>query len=368
MKRPQLSVVENEPATLETKVIRAWSDARPAGRNDVSRRAFEVVRERERRFHALLEALPAAIYTTDAAGKITYFNRAAVDLWGHRPTVGGSQWCGSWKLLQPDGAPMAHDECPMATTVREERPVRGVAAMAERPDGSRVPFMPYPTPLFDEEGALVGAVNMLMDISDTKTAEEQHALLVRELHHRVRNTLATVQAVMRTTARASTTIEEFEEAFVGRIEALSKTNDLLTENFQQAVGVRTLLANELDAYDGGARRRVRLAGPEYDLPSALAVPIGMAIHELATNAAKYGGLSILGGGVAVSWTVDGESEARRLNLDWIEHDGPPVRPPSRLGFGSRLLEYVLPRQLGAEVTLDYRPEGLRAHIALPLPA
>jgi PAS domain S-box-containing protein len=180
--------------------------------------------ERERRFRDLLDALPAAVYTTDALGRITYYNDAAAELWGTRPALGSTEWCGSWKLYWPDGTPMAHDECPMAVALKEDRPVRGIEATAERPDGTRVPFIAYPTPLHDEAGRLVGAVNMLVDITERKRAEEQQSLLVRELHHRVRNTLATVQAVMGSTARSSDTIEDFKTALIGRIAALAKTD------------------------------------------------------------------------------------------------------------------------------------------------
>ena len=120
----------------------------------------------------VLDELPAAIYVTDALGRITYFNEAAATLWGHRPTIGTSEWCGSWKLFWPDGRALPHGECPMAVAIKEKRTVRGVEAIAERPDGTRVPFEPYPTPLFDASGALIGAVNMLVDITDRKRAEE----------------------------------------------------------------------------------------------------------------------------------------------------------------------------------------------------
>jgi PAS domain S-box-containing protein len=119
----------------------------------------------------LLDALPLAVYTTDAGGRITYYNEAAAELWGHRPVLGKNEWCGSWRLLWPDGRPMRHDECPMAVALREKRPIRGAEAAAERPDGTRVPFLAYPTPLWDESGALVGAVNTLVDITERKRAE-----------------------------------------------------------------------------------------------------------------------------------------------------------------------------------------------------
>jgi PAS domain S-box-containing protein len=124
------------------------------------------------RYRNILDRLPAAIYVTDALGRITYYNEAAASLWGHRPTIGTSEWCGSWKLFWPDGRALPHGECPMAIAVKEKRPVRGMDAVAERPDGTRVPFMPYPDPIFDASGKLVGAVNMLIDITDRKEAEE----------------------------------------------------------------------------------------------------------------------------------------------------------------------------------------------------
>src|SRR6202165_4576126 len=119
----------------------------------------------------LLEALPVAVYTTDAEGRITFYNQAAAELWGHRPTLGSDQWCGSWRLYWPDGRPLPHDECPMAVSLKEGRPVRGVEAIAERPDGTRVRFLPYPTPLHDSSGRLTGAINLLVDLTGQYEAD-----------------------------------------------------------------------------------------------------------------------------------------------------------------------------------------------------
>ena len=113
----------------------------------------------------LLDALPVAVYTTDAEGRITYFNEAAVELWGNRPPLGSSKWCGSWKIYWPDGRPLPHDECPLAVTLKTGEPVRGVEAIAERPDGTRVNFLPYPTPLREGSGRVTGAINLVMDIT-----------------------------------------------------------------------------------------------------------------------------------------------------------------------------------------------------------
>ena len=125
----------------------------------------------------LLEALPVAVYTTDAEGWITYFNDAAVDLWGHRPQLGTDQWCGSWRLYWPDGRPLPRDECPMAMTLKQGRPIRGLEAVAERPDGTRIRFLPYPTPLRNASGQLVGAINLLVDVTERHQADLESARL-----------------------------------------------------------------------------------------------------------------------------------------------------------------------------------------------
>src|SRR6202045_378754 len=133
----------------------------------------------------LLEALPAAVYTTDASGRITFFNEAAVELAGHRPELGRDLWCVSWRLCRSDGTPLPHDECPMAIALREDRPVRGVEVIAERPDGTRINLLPHPTPLHDSSGALGGAVNVLVDITERKQAEEVIRQLNETLEQRV---------------------------------------------------------------------------------------------------------------------------------------------------------------------------------------
>ena len=131
----------------------------------------------------LLDALPAAIYTTDAAGRITYYNAAAVQLAGRTPKIGSDEWCVTWRLYRPDGTPLPHDECPMAVALKTGRPVRGMEAIAERPDGTLVPFMPYPTPLHDASGNVIGAVNMLVDLTEYSQAEQARKLLASIVEH-----------------------------------------------------------------------------------------------------------------------------------------------------------------------------------------
>jgi PAS domain S-box-containing protein len=361
---PDIGFLEGE---FERAVVARETDENSSNIIELNQSAESRQLERERRFRRLLDALPAAIYTTDAAGRITYFNEAAAEIWGQRPKLGTSEWCGSWKLYLPDGTPLAHADCPMAVTLRENRAVRGIEAIAERPDGSRVPIIPYPTPLHDHAGRLIGAVNMIVDISDRKRAEAEHSMLVREVHHRVRNTLAIAQAIVGSTAKTSETIEGFKDALIGRISALARTHLLMSDATRTSVSFEVMLRNELDPFDDSADGRVRMSGPRVEIATRQAVPLGMALHELTTNAAKYGALATLGGRVDVSWRIVTEATTRKLEFDWVETGGPLVTAPSRKGFGTQLLEVVLPRQINAETEVDFRPEGLQVHVSLTLP-
>ncbi|GEP09223.1 sensor histidine kinase [Methylobacterium gnaphalii] len=215
-------------------------------------------------------------------------------------------------------------------------------------------------------------IGVVADVTDRRQAQERQSLLIRELHHRVKNTLATVQAIVGSTARTATSIDSFYEAFVGRIKSLSHTHSVLTEDTWQTASLHGLLVNELMPYLGtdeaeGLGSRVSLDGPEVDLPSDIAVPIGMAIHELTTNAAKYGALSTRQGRISVSWSIMPGGEAGILHFAWRESDGPPVTAPSRQGFGSRLLQRVLTTQVQARVQSEYPSEGFRLVMQAPLP-
>jgi PAS domain S-box-containing protein len=312
----------------------------------------------------ILEALPAAIYTTDAAGYLTYYNEAAARLWGYRPQIGKQRWCGTWKIFRFDGTHVPHDQCPMAVAIQTGQPIHGIEADAERPDGTRVPCAVFPTPLFDENGKVVGAINMLVDITDRKKAEEGHAALAREMHHRVNNTLATVQAIMSSTMRHSTTMDEFDESFSSRISSLSRTHTLLTNRTRSSVPLRQLLDNELEMFIHGDASRVTLDGPDLVLTDELAVPMGMAIHELTTNAAKYGALSAHGGTLSVTWR---QSDAS-LNLEWQERNVSVEGETKRTGFGTKLLKEIVPRQTGGQVEIEFQPAGLSARMSIPLAA
>lgn len=343
-----------------------------SGRFRYGVRVLQDVTERERmqdelqasetRLRELLQALPAAIYTTDAEGRIVFYNRAAVELAGREP-VPGDQWCVTWKLFWPDGTPMPHDQCPMAVTLKENRPVRGGAAIAERPDGSRVPFIPYPTPLRDGEGRLIGAINMLVDISERKDAEARQKVLIDELNHRVKNTLATVQSLAVQTVKHANGLEDFATTFQARLMALGKAHDLLTRRSWMSAPLGDLLDDIVAPYD--SENRLRIEGQPVDLPPRAALSLSMVMNELATNAAKYGALSRSTGSLSVEWEILSGAEPT-LDLTWSERGGPQVSAPSCEGFGMRLIRRCIEGDLNGQLDVRFEDSGLQCHIGIPL--
>lgn len=315
---------------------------------DILHVALEAFRQREIGYRDILEDLPAAIYTTDAEGRITYFNKACIEFSGRTPSIGDDLWCVTWKLYTADGAPLRHDECPMAIALRERRPVRGIEAIAERPDGSRVAFLPYPTPIFDEQGELLGAVNMLVDITAQKQAREHLALVAREVDHRANNLLAVMQGLMLLTK--AETVEGYKAALAGRFAALARANSLIASRRWTDVNLRTLVEEEVQAVCG---HQAQVIGEPLEISPAAAQSLSMVIHELCTNALKYGALTSGEGRVVVSWKVDGDD---RLVFNWREQ-GPAAAEPSRNGTGSALIA-VTARKLGATVEREWTASGL----------
>lgn len=334
---------------------------------DALRRHRTMLREQERHFRSMLEALPLALYTTDADGRITFFNEAAVRLWGVRPALGSRDCCGSWRLCWPDGREMDRNETPLAVSLREGRRVAGAEAVIERPDGRRVPCTPYPMLLRNPFGETIGAVNVLVDITHRKQSEERLHLLINELNHRVKNALATVQSIAALTLR-DVGCEDHYELFEARLGALSRAHELLARHNWAGATLGSLLSQELAPYRETERPRFRVRGEEVPLGAPTALALAMVFHELATNAAKYGALSNSEGVVEVIWEIQPREGERWLVMDWIERNGPEVEPPVHRGFGSRLIERNVAGQLGGRLVLEHPAEGLRCRLELPLRA
>jgi two-component sensor histidine kinase len=207
---------------------------------------------------------------------------------------------------------------------------------------------------------------MLTDITMRKRAEQHQQVLLAELSHRVKNTLASVRSIAAQTLRNTSTFEAFKDAFEGRLKALALAHGLLTESGWNEAELGDLIRQTVLPYVTTRAGRVHLSGPRTYLPPRQVVTMMLIMHELAVNAAKYGALSTDSGQVAIEWAIDREGSEQVLRLRWTESGGPPVRVPERKGFGTALIERSIAHELDGHASLDYRPEGLLCELQLPL--
>jgi PAS domain S-box-containing protein len=319
------------------------------------KRAEAALRDNERRLNELLSTIPAAIYTTDAAGKITYYNEAAVDFAGRRPILGSDEWCVSLKLYWPDGTPLPHDQCPMAVALKEDRPVRGKEAVAERPDGTRIPFIPFPTPLHDADGKLIGAINMLIDVSERKQAEAQQHVLMRELNHRVKNNMQMLQSLLFTASRQTQNSDARNvlNDVSRRIAAMSAAQGTLyssnsANKFSSTQFVQAVCSAAQQSFPPTVEVVQRVAPFELDNDSAM--PLALILNELLTNAVKYGSK----GGAKTTIRVGfDKQDAYEL---YVEDDGPgfDFHDVKDRSSGLKLVQ-LLSRQLRGQLDVSRSP-------------
>jgi len=313
--------------------------------------------EAHRRTLDVLESIGDAFFSLDDKWRFVYANRRALELWGRRsdevigrrmldvfPALAGSEPQAAYHAVAND---------------RRSRHLEAVSPILNRWLSINI----YPA-------ADGGLTVYFRDITGRKGAEQRQRLLMDELNHRVKNTLATVQSIAMQTSRGADSPAAFFDAFKARLHALARAHDVLTTRAWQGVGLHEIAREALAPFmagDGG-RTRIALDGPEVTLPPNIAVTLSMALHELATNAAKHGALSVPAGDVALQWRQLDDAGKPTVEIDWRESGGPPVQPPTRRGFGSRLLERGLAAELNGEVLLEFPPAGAHCRIRLPLPA
>lgn len=311
----------------------------------------------------LFEQLPFAVYVCDRDGLVLRYNRRAAEQWGRSPKPGdpNERFCGSHRMFRPDGSLLPRHQCPMADVLRTGISVREQEVHIERPDGVCGIALVDIEAIKDGDGNIVGAVNCFQDITERKRSEAQIVNLAHEAEHRVRNILSTVLATVRLSH--ADTSDDLKHVIEGRINALAKVHGLFVQSRWTGAELHTLVTQELSPYSGATEGRVRIEGPSLMLEPNAAQTIAISLHELATNAAKYGSLSAADGRVEVAWSRTADS---RLSLRWIEFGGPIVTPPTHRGFGTRVIEKIIVGQLGGAVHFDWRDQGLACEIALPL--
>lgn len=291
---------------------------------------------------------------TDQMGAITYINPPAQTLLG---PVSGPQ--DGLCLFERLGMPLTEGRPAQAVTDRSSSIVT--------PDGRTVPILLTVTPLDDGQGP-AGAVIQIVDVTERRQAEERQALLMAELSHRVKNTLATVLSIGAQTRRRQTTIDGFWSSFEGRLRALSETHNLLAEHFWEWVSLAEIIGHEVTPY-AQEPQDVALTGPGIEMRPRAALALALVFHELATNAAKYGAFLRSGGHLSVSWTLlpsPSADEAATIQLEWKESGGPPTTPPAQSGFGSTLIRQSVSYELQGKSELLFEPDGLRCRLVLPV--
>jgi two-component sensor histidine kinase len=233
----------------------------------------------------------------------------------------------------------------------------GMPLAGQRADGSEFPADIMLSPIETEQRLVVLAV--VRDITESKRAEAHLQLLMREVNHRAKNILSVVQAIAHQTVASS--LEEFISRFSERIQSLSASHSLLMRSAWKNVPLDELVRSQLAHFGDLLENRIVLSGPDLRITAPTAHTVGLALHELATNAGKYGALSTAAGHVDIRWQVGGDV----FNMSWTEREGPPVTPPERHGFGTLVIDSLVKQSLGGEVQLDFAPEGLTWRVTCP---
>jgi PAS domain S-box-containing protein len=321
------------------------------------------LREATERFRSLFHRAPVAMVMVDRKGRLQQMNEAAETLFGYSETelVGrevetllpGSHRADHEKLRD------AYCEDPSARPMGAGRELFGL-----RKSGEEVPVEIGLNPILSGGG--VAVVASVIDISARRQAEERMRVVMRELSHRSKNLLALIQAMAHRVASFAPDMKTFEGNFNERLQGLARSHELLVSQDWQGALLEELVHSQLDFAKGGESHTVAAEGPRVLLTPAATQNIGMALHELATNAVKHGALSREGGGVRVTWAVSGNKAESRLTLRWQEFGVPGVQPGGSKGFGSTVLESIVPQSLDGGARFDIGPDGINWVLWAPL--
>jgi PAS domain S-box-containing protein len=388
--RDLVSLFEGEPpklvpeVTAETSLLRKGDDAMPVAiwsrpisigdttatlvrLTDLSiHRRAEQIAAAERFARSVLEQATDAVVVLSPDGHVTHASWRAEQVAVRSPV--GCMFSEAFPLEPQnteESGVLARFSAENLDTMLATKPFHGVEVKLCGQHNANSTFLLSAGPLVDDTKANVGSIVTLTDMTERKRAEEQQTLLVAELNHRVKNILAIVQSVAGQTLRSSASLEGFADAFAGRLKALAIAHDILTETRWIGIGLGDLLAAVLAPYRSPEAPRVSISGEPILLPARAVVPLSMVLHEMTTNAAKYGALSTPRGKIEISWQVTGDVE-KSVELVWQERGGPKVKPEASGGFGTKLIEHVIRHDLDGSTKIEFDPAGVRWKIAFPV--
>ncbi|EJW09527.1 histidine protein kinase [Rhodovulum sp. PH10] len=305
----------------------------------------------------ILESGPSGLILTDSAARILYVNAYVEEATGYAP---GELIGQPIEVLVPDRFKAQHPELRRVfEAAPRERPMGiGRDLTARRKDGSELPVEIALQPMVIEGAAYTLA--SLVDISERKRTEERQRLLIGELNHRIQNLFAVIQSVALSSLSGERSLSEARDVFIDRLQSLGRAYTMMTEQEWRGAPLRQILAAEISAFSD----RVTLAGVEVMVKQNAAQSFALLLHELTTNAVKYGALSAPKGSIAVEWRVEREPVPNAFVLSWQEHGGPDVVPPTRSGYGRKIIEDTM-RRIGKH-QIEYAPDGLRYRMEAPL--
>ena len=366
------------PATTMAGTPRYWdvqvtpiagADGKPASLLSVSRditasrSAEEAGRDRQTLNTLIMNSTRDCVVVLDLQGRIQFVSPGgveAMEIDDVSPMI-GAEWARVWKGTDRAAARSAIAAASAGGTGR----FQGFCPTLK---GQPKWWDVIVTPVASEDGTPARLVSAGRDITELKGAEERSRLLMEELTHRVKNTLAVVNAIATQTLNGSKTYAEASKALTHRLHALADAHDALVKANWTATPVRVVVDNAARLHANGDPRRFHIEGPDVTLGPRGVLSLALVLHELGTNAVKYGALSTAEGRVDVSWKLDDAGEEPRFRFDWQELDGPPVTTPTRIGFGTRLIQQSLGTDFSAVVDLAYRPDGVIFSIDAPLRA
>lgn len=352
------SPIHDDASNTIGTIIEVRSLAGERALREEHRIAEQKLHDAQALLHSIGESSADLIFAKDLDGRLLYANPATLTVLGRRAdeVMGKSEL--EWHD-NPEEARAIHETdlgvMRSGTVVRVDEPFT-------TPGGQQRIYRSTKGPLRDQHGVVIGLVGVTTDVTEQRHAEEQKAVLLHELRHRVKNTLATVQSLAFQSFREAA--PDAFETFEGRLVALARAHNTLTDNVWQSASVRQVVETALEAFqvDG----RIAAEGEECELPANVALTLALVLHELGTNACKYGALSGPAGRVTLRWSCERHDEHVDLFLRWAESGGPPVLPPKRRGFGSRLIERQVGGEAGGSSRLRFEPDGLIAEIDVRL--
>ncbi len=321
--------------------------------------AERALRESEARHRAIVAATPECVKLVSTQGRLLEMNAAGLSMI-EAPDVASVRGANILDVIAPE----------FRTEWRENhhRVCRGESLSWEFDivglQGTRRRMETHAVPLTMPDGT-VAQLAVTRDVTQRKRSEEHQQLLINELNHRVKNTLATVQSIAAQTLRSAGSLDGAKGALESRLLALSRTHDVLTRENWEGAGLREIATQAIEPYAGVGEGRLHLQGPDVRLPPRMALALAMALQELATNAVKYGALSRPTGKLRIAWAIE-HGDPPCLHLEWRESGGPPVRPPARRGFGTRLIERSLAQDLNGSVRIDFEPAGVVCRVEAPM--